>query len=419
MKKFSIIATVMFVLLVAGFATTTLADNTTVGIHNTTTATGTGGTSSSDQTQSSSNVQDQSMENSGNMTVNSEDKREHIVAPLLGAFVAAPTALVGNWIPLFCNPLFKSFSAERIHQMSASDSFFGGVSIGKVVHVSFDGKVDDQPIDLINWDVRLGAYSTDVILGEFECRGEFGMPMGASLGRCLEEAKKNTNTIRVFAAYRVRHDKKNTGLSIGSGAAGSVLGGGATDNFAGAISLGGLIGTTTASTVEAYDWTVIALNDGQLGTNDSCGGAVSVSVTVNPEPAPAVIMTVVPEPQSCDPESIWEDVRKFWAKCELCKYFCFNNQTLRYKLGRLYINLAVCTKNNEYLKVAAEHFRIAVSNYEQGTDTKSGKYHSEAKEIYKDSNYLLAGCYYVLGDAREKEVVKKHHLERYPKAFAE
>jgi len=125
-------------------------------------------------------------------------------------------------------------------------------------------------------------------------------------------------------------------------------------------------------------------------------------------------------PQSCNPSGILAQIEMWWAKCQLCKFFCFNNLNIRYNLAKLNIDLFACTGNINDLRVAEKHLEIAVQNYEQGTDTRSGVHAIESREMYKDSVYLLAGVYHVRGEtSKERSIVKKHHLERWPKSFAQ
>jgi len=349
--------------------------------------------------------QEQNQEQQQRQTLNFNNVREHITAlpGPVGSFVAAPTTLVGNWTPFLGSPLFASFSAERIRSMSASDSFWGGVKIEKVIHVPYNGNGNDQSgISLIGWDVREGAYSTDQLLGEFQCQGEYGIPMGASLGRCLEEAKKETGTKRVFAAYKLRRDPKNSGFSIGSGVGGSALAG-SPDDKAAAIALGGLIGTTRAKIDEAYDWTILALNDGPLTR------ATGPTSCVKPP---------VATPATCDPSPIWAKIKELERKIKSCLKFCFNNLVLRAQIGEAYVDLYVCTGNSEHLRSAINHFEIAERNYLRGYDIKA--HQAETDKIIQRVHWVQAGCIYLTQGAEAANAfAAKHHIERYPTRFAQ
>lgn len=424
MKKMTMV--VMALVMVVFSASFALASgsyddiNIDIGIDNKNTNTNTAtanATANANQTQEQQQQQQQQQAQDQQQNMNFYNVRQHINAlpGTAGEFISAPMSMPGSWIALTCSPLFKSFSLERIRQMeSASSSFWGGVEVESVVHIPFDGEADSNPINLIGWDIREGAYASDQLLGEFQCQGEYGTPMGAALGKCLAVAKEKTNTHRVFAAYKMRRDPKNSGFSIGSGVSGAALSG-SPDDKAVAIALGGLIGTTRAKVDEAYDWTILALNDGPL----TGAGAVSPCAVETPVVPPPVVQKT-PCPVPAPPASVTEiqkRISELEQKVRECTRFCFNNLCLRYQLGDAYVDWYICTGDKSRLAEAIKMYEIAERNYLKGHDISANQ--AEANRILAQVYYNWAGVLYELeGGAKAKDFACLKHLERIPTGFA-
>lgn len=398
------VAFVAIMVLSAGFVFA--ADDVSVNVSNdnANSATATGGNATQNQNQGQIQNQDQTQRQkqqqnvegvSGNQSVTVP--RNHIVAPLLNAFVGAPTAMAEGWKPFVCQPLFSVYTKDRLNVVSGSGSFFdrkGGFfhklttnPIRSVIHKPLKGEVDDKSVTLINWEpVGNAVYASDELLGEFECEGDYGWPMGAALGRCLAEAKNTTNTTRVFAYVRARKDPKNSGFSLGSGAAGAALFG-SPDTVAGAIGLGGLIGTTTAYVDMAYDWTVLALNDGPTVPPPGvyvCGEEPpSVRIIIERRPEPVRVeppKAVEPEkPAVCNPEPIRREIERLKVEISKCKFWGLNNLRLRFLLANEYAKLAKCTGENGYYSDAVKNYDLAEKNYLNGKDIKKNQ--AEADQI--------------------------------------
>lgn len=312
--------------------------------------------------------------------------RNHITAPLLNAFVGAPTAMAEGWKPFVCQPLFSVYTKERIKATAVDDAFLdrkGGFfhklfsgTIREVIHKPFTGTVDDKPITLINWEpIGNAVYGTEELLGEFECEGQYGWPMGAALGRCLARAKEVTNTSRVFAYIKVRKDPKNSGFSLGSGAAGAALFGPGVDSVAGAISLGGLMGTTSAYVDMAYDWTVLALNNGPTVPPPG----VYVCGEEPPQPEVKIELKKFEPKPICNPEPIRREIERLKVEISNCKVWSINNERLRFLLANAYADLAKCSGENGYYSEAIKNYKLAEENYLKGKDIKANK--TEADQI--------------------------------------
>ncbi|MDP1619690.1 MAG: hypothetical protein Q8M12_01685, partial [bacterium] len=397
MKKTSLVVIVAIVAMMSvGFAGVGLAqDDVSVDVNNTNTNT-VSGVNTQDQQQQQQQQQQQTQQQQavgGNAEVNYNSPGV-VVAPValagvVGGHPGSPAVVMNGgwdnngsrgvvgghsmavggtlqsampgWTPFVCRPLFQVYDEERI-EASAVDSSFGHRKGGffhrmghddssDVPHISSSGKPSGKPVTILDWEpAGTKIHPGDKLLGEFECEGDYGQPQGAALGRCIKEAtQKYPETTRISAYYKVRRDPKNSGMSLGSGAAaGGMLG-----NTAGVISLGGLIGTTSAYVDEAVDWYILALNDGPNEAPegaDLCGEQITTTTTT----------LIVQTPQGvCDPRPIIIRIEELKRKVVECKLYCFNNLTLRRALVEAYIDLYVCTGNREYLRNAIENAEIA------------------------------------------------------------
>ena len=391
-----------------------------------------------DAYQSQEQKQKQSALANNSFNYSATDSRNHITAPLLGAFVGAGANMSSEgWIPFVCQRLFKSFDSKRLDVMSSSSGsgafsdrkggFFKrlfGSQIKKTLH--FSGESDSKEntlITLIDWDPTSGGYANDKILGEFSCEGDYGWPKGASLGKCLKAAKDETGANRVFASYRVRRDPKNSGVSFGSGAAGAkMLGGtGEVDRVAGAMSLGGLIGTTTAYVDEAYDWYVIALNSGPvdppIGFN-ACGQPQVIEPTIATAPKAAPAETL----KKCDPDEVLGRIEQLIETTECCLKDCFNNMLLWKQIGDNYTMLYECTAKAEYLREAKNAYERSLQNFSQGVEP-SGKRTKALKGAQKLKEGVLYNLSWVLlkteGQTKAIKFAQKNRMVKIPEVYGE
>lgn len=427
MKK-CIVVLIAILAIVMGFTNFALAgdasvggDGTAIGFDNTN---NNSNNNANTNTNNLTGIQDQTVHVEGtNVNINNEAKREHITAlpGTAGNFITAPIALADDWKPFVCQPLFQIYTKERLENTAVAGSFSdrkGGFfhklvssPIKSVIHVPFKGTSDDKPITLISW-MPNSEYE---LLGEFQCEGYYGWPRGAALGKCLMEAKKVTNADVVFAYYKVRRDPKNSGMSIGTGGGISILGGPGVDKTAGAMSLGGLIGTTTAYVDEAYDWYVLALKGPANPPQgvEVCGSTQSISsITV------VKSRTDELKQLTCDVSKIRQQISKLKEEIKECKRFCFNNLTLRSKLGDIYINLYVCTGDRKYLEMAIKEYEIAERNYLRGHDIYARQ--TAANSIIAQDYYNWAGSIRELyGREAAMKFAAKKKLERIPSGFTE
>ncbi|MFH0969624.1 MAG: hypothetical protein V1804_03900 [Patescibacteria group bacterium] len=450
---------VFMALAVLIFTGPVLADvSTNVDNSNSNTATSTGGNATQDQNQKQNQDQQQkqtaigiggkggnanatsgnsSADNSLTNTYVSEDKREHITAlpGPVGSFVGAPLfPTVDGWKPFLCQPLYRIYTKERLSNTGSSGSFsdrkggffhklFSG-EVKKVIHVPFNGNSDNKPVVILNWDSSM-IYPSDQLLGEFECEGYYGWPKGAALGRCLAEAKATTNTSRVFAFYRMRRDPKNSGFSIGSGAAGAKLFG-SPDDTAVAMSLGGLIGTTEAYVDTAYDWMVLALNDGPTTPPngvDICSPPPPpktkvVIVEKKPEPCPPP--KVEPPKPVCNPSIYIEKIKEMEEGTLFCDTPSYNNERLRKEYGDAYLDWYFCTgrTNKELLEKAIKQYEIAERDFNNGHESKKDpktKKHIKTSTLSGAQNVIYKVRYnwaLAILELKGKEIAIRHGQEK-------
>ncbi|MFA7209310.1 MAG: hypothetical protein WC120_03405 [Parcubacteria group bacterium] len=324
-----------------------------------------------------------------------------------------------GWTPFVCRPLWQTYTSDRI-KASAVPSKFGdrkgglwhrlGREDSNGVPHALDFKAyDGKPVHILNWQPAGSIiHEGDELLDDRICEGDYGQPWDAALGRCLSELVEKTGTHRVSAYYKIRRDPKNSGASLGSGAAA----GGIAGTTGGMVSLGGLIGTTSAYVDEAVDWYVLALNDGLIEAPpgaDMCVGQLVIQRSV-------VVEEIPPGPEVCDPRPIIIKIEDLKRKVIECKLYCFNNLGLRRDLVEAYIDLYVCTGNREYLRDAIENAEIAERNYLRGHDIKAHK--AEADKEIAQVYYFWAGCINILdGERAAMSFAESKHLERFPKGF--
>lgn len=375
MKTISII---IFVLLLVSSA---LADNVSVDVDDTNTNTNT-----NNLIQEQSQTQTQVWENN--------QKRGHIVAPMPGAFVgASPVIDDGQWHPL-CG---ENFTVEELRSVVDSASFYdrrGFFSwarspVKRTLRIKrYEGNIGDDAVVVL---IQGGGKT----LGSFEGEGPYGYPLDAILARVLLQAVEETGAKTFQVSYRVRKDSVSSGLSVGSGAAGSVTGGNAGDNSAAAVGLGGLIGSTTASYARAYDVSIraVRLADGEQPV---CGGAA------------------VATGNSCG--GVRAKIAQLQEEIKLCTRFCLNNLKLRKQLGDAYVDLFVCTGDKRYLSSAIKQYEIAERNFNSGHDIVANQ--AEANQVLAQVYFYWAGCIReARGRAAAMSFAKQKKLERIPQGF--
>lgn len=335
--------------------------------------------------------------------------REHIQAPAgpSGNFVGAPeTPFSDGWEELTCQPLLQVFTLEQL------ESAAGGGKVKSVLRQKKVKESDGAPVVRLDW---IPEGFGDVLLGEFIVEGKNGQGILAPLSRAVLAAKEATNTHRVFVWVKLKKGAKNSGLSIGSGAAGGKLWG--PDSAAGAVALGGLIGTTWASITEAMVVKVWAFNDGSITPPpglEVCGVYYAPA-----PPAPTTLPAIREEAvePACNPIPILDRILGLNEKIRACTRFCVNNLQLRKEMGDELVRLFVCTGEKKNLQSAISQYEIAEKNYRHGWDISS--HQAEADGVIAQVYYNWAGVICELyGSERAKEFAKEKKLERFPQGIA-
>jgi hypothetical protein len=376
MKKFRVaifVAALMMFLASSVFAKSSID----VDVDNTNTLTATGGNANQSQNQKQQQLQKQNQNQKAEANSIVNESPDLIVAPLLNAYVGAPVADSKGWAKFVCGPLFQVFTIERINNMLDSGSFWdskGSVldaimakRVRAVVHEKFSGKADNRPIVRLDW---IPSGKADKLLGEFQCDGQYGWPVGASLARCLHEAKQQTNTTRVVVWFSEEKDGKNSGFSIGSGAAASkMFVNNGVDESIGSVALGGLLGSTYASVEKRYNVKLWAFNDGPTNPPDG--------LDVCKPPMPPVVQA--PPPPTCDASSIRIEIEILKRQIAACKYWGIDNMRLRFLKANKEAALAKCTGENGYYSDAIKDYELAEKNYLKGKDIKANR--AEADQL--------------------------------------
>jgi hypothetical protein len=370
--------------------------DTKIGIENTNTLTATGGNAWQQQGQEQQQKQQQQQESTNTAVV----ERNHIVAPLPHAFVNPIAGGSKEWRPFICDPLNKVFTKERIDNMRNAGSFWdkGGSlfdalvlkDVRAVIHEKFTGKPDDRPIIRLDW---IPQGTNDRLLAEINCEGQYGWPLGATLGSCLFEAKKKTNTTRVFVQVREKKDGKVTGASIGSGAvAAKILGD--NEDRAASVSAGGLLGSTYARDAQYLEINLWAFNDGPIdlpeGTKDPCAAPPKEEPKVAPPPPPKA---------KCDVSNILLEIEMLIEGTKHCLKDCLNNMLLWKRIGDGNTVAYKCTGDKKFLTQAEYAYNRADKNFQKGKEpdgTKTRtlrKAQSLSKDIYWNQAAVIRELY--------------------------
>jgi outer membrane protein OmpA-like peptidoglycan-associated protein len=217
----------------------------------------------------------------GQSSVTTIEKRPHIYAPPgTGVFVLPPSTLdEGGWKTMMYEPLLKEFTYDDLNEVRIkSKGLWRDVTKNYLKKTVFHSRVASVEKKWIDKVVRLDWYPTgspeigevihkgDMILGEFEIIGQKKWTSIAPLLLGILEAMEETYAKRIVVQLKLKKEAYNAGFSVGSGtAAGAMMGSsGKADDKAGFVSLGGLIGKTWAGMWSAYDFRILALNDGKV-----------------------------------------------------------------------------------------------------------------------------------------------------------
>jgi len=328
---------------------------------------------------------DQSIENK-NIYVAPENKRGHINAPtgpsgsFLNAIVSPPSK---EWEMYICDPFLKTLTKKQLEIMSKEAGGFFSSGISKSLMVEKADEFDDSPLFRLDFMPEPTAQ----YLGEFRYESDDPIAWGAVLGHALLAAKKDVNAKRVVVWKKVYTNPSASGLSIGSGAAGSLLGGKDGDAAAGAVGLGGLIGKTSAKNEEVYGVLVRAFGD---GPTDPPAGMEVCGLTVSAPTAEIVEEEIPPQKPACDADAIRKDIKDLEVKISNCTKWSYNNMGLRFQKAGKYIDLALCTGENGYYSEAIKDFKLAEENYQQGKDIST--HQTEADKLLADVYYWWGGC---------------------------
>ncbi|NTV41227.1 MAG: hypothetical protein HGA61_03050 [Candidatus Moranbacteria bacterium] len=160
------------------------------------------------------------------------------------------------------------------------------------------------------------------------------------------------------------------------------------------------------------------------GSVGGSGGLSSGSVTEFGVAGIAVTMLYIPNQpcqpvveKACDTDAIWARIHSLEKEVESCERYCYNNLTLRDRLGKDYIELYVCTGDKKYLNNATYHFEVAERNYLKGWDINTHR--AEASQIIARDYYLQAGCVLLTqGKTAAISFANAKRLERIPIGFS-
>jgi len=297
-------------------------------------------------------------------TYNNINKRNQITAQpgVSGSFVGAPMIQPSkDWQLFTCQPFFKSFTNEELRVMSKGAGGFFSSGIQKSMRIEEVESYDESTIVRLDW-IPFGP--NDKVLGEFEYQADEPMPLGNALSHVLLQAKKETNTHRVVVWIRIKGIAKNSGFSIGSGAGAARLWGPDMDATAGALAIGGLIGTTSAYVEEEWAIRVLALNDGEI--NPPAGVEVC-GLTVSAPTSQVEVQEEEIEP-ACDPQPIISRIKQLEEGTKNCPTDCLNNEMLRKQMGDAYLDLFYCTGDKDALVKAIAEYKKAEKNFLEGRE---------------------------------------------------
>ncbi|MDO9231778.1 MAG: hypothetical protein Q7U36_04880 [bacterium] len=322
-----------------------------------------------------------------NIYTSPEYRRSHIGAQPgpSGNFLGAGFVASKDWQLFICQPLFKSFTPEELEMMSDGAGGWFSSGIQKSLRIKKVSSYDENLVVRLDF---IPNGPNDKVLGWYEYTADEPMPLSKALAHVIFQAKKDTNTHRIIVWVKERGEGQISGFSIGSGVAGAIVGGGNSDNIAGATAVGGIIGTTTSRTQEVYGIRVWALNE---GSNDPPAGMEVCGPTVSVTTAEKIVEEEIPLQQSpCDADAIRRDIENLRIKISNCEVWGIKNMRLRYQRACKYINLALCTQENGFYSNAIEDFGLAEENYQQGKDIST--HQAEADKLLADVYRYWGGC---------------------------
>lgn len=377
MKKFTatLAMVITVVMLGAGFAS---ADDIIIDVEG---RNNNNNTNNNTNTATSASDANSAAASNSSSSLVSYDRRDHIVAQPgpSGNFVPPPMAMA----PANCTPLYGGgLNKKQWDAMSSVGSsfkkkggFWHGLGADRDITVpyapAYDGKPSGDYMMFTEWDPRKDRVEFDLILSETFCEGDYGYPLGASLGRCAKKAKEEFNADCAFACYTIRTDGSASGLSYGGGVSGSAVSGG-NDKVAGSASVGAVIGTSTAYFDKAYDIYFLALNQA------ACMKRPAPPISAQPAPAPPVFIpapapVVEQKPAACNPSlfltqiGIWSDGTRY------CPDPCMNNASLRFHLGNSNAGAYDCTKDEKYARQAIAEYDAAERDILNGFEPNGAK----------------------------------------------
>lgn len=407
MKTIKMLAMVIVVvMLAAGFA---VADgDVTVNVD--TTVTATGGNANQQQGQQQGQQQKQMM----------KTDRNFLGLPTAPNMLAAPLLMeIKDCLPIYGTGMNSEFSINEIKNMK-DGSFLekkGGLwhalfsrRIKPSVIYPFEGKQHHgQAIKLIRWDLQKSSNQGDKRLGTFNCEGDYGYPLDATLGMCLSEAYEETNTDRVYACYTIRRDTHSSGIAYsGAGGASTV-----NSNTGQAGSVAATLGTSVAYANIAYDITLVALNRGEVELQGAASKPAPESVA-NPE-----IPAAKPEPASpkkCDMESILRRIEKAENAIVGCTQWGYDNLQRRREASMANIDAYACTKDKKYLRRAMTHLDMAKKNFQHPKGRKSIEAHQSKADAIMSDVYLdwAISTRILKGEKSLRNFIKRNELDMNP-----
>ena len=380
-KKFAeIIFVVILVLFSASFVFAT--DDIDIGIKNTNDAHATGG--AADAKASVGNITNTNTNSNANSNVNgnnnvnanragaksvlvNNEAPNFVTAPLLSAFVNAPTSEVPKgWKPLFCDPSYQEFTIGQLKSMINGGSIFN--KRGNGLKVFFLSRVitsvrfkterelnDETIIRIINRNLGFGKGK---LSGSSEGRGDHDSPVDQIFAETVLDLVQKTGSTSVLVDWDIIMERTSSSSSLGVGFTASH-----TDGSAASGSIGASSGDSSTLTRVTY------MIDAKSYENvDERSFSCEPAPVIIKEPAPPI---VIPEPQvkkSCNPDKILKRIEQYKKAAKHCTKNCFNNSMLWKAIGDDYMRLFDCTGNRDYLLAANAAYERSEKNVLTGKE---------------------------------------------------
>lgn len=125
-----------------------------------------------------------------------------------------------------------------------------------------------------------------------------------------------------------------------------------------------------------------------------------------------------------DLSEVFADLAMWQKKISGCDILCANNLSYRVPSAECNIELYACLKKSDplraqkYLRAAQRDLYWALRNYEEATDTKTGKRASESLEFYKKAIRLQVVVLQAQGKSEEAQIhADKYHIEKWRSDF--